>query len=82
MVDGAGRGLRACAEDGGVSVETALLSADPAAVTELPGDPAWQDPALARHLWARHLRAAVGQDAWQRAFTFAVVRNPWARLAS
>ena len=63
-------------------METALLSANPAAVTELPGDPAWQDPALARHLWARHLRAAVGQDAWQRAFTFAVVRNPWARLAS
>jgi hypothetical protein len=37
---------------------------------------------LAKHSTAREIRAVVGDVAWKRSFTFAFVRNPYARTLS
>jgi hypothetical protein len=67
---------------GGESLEGALLDADPEAVTELPGNAAWEDPRKRRHLYAADLAAALGASRWEELFSFGFVRNPWERLVS
>lgn len=67
---------------GGESVERSLLEADPAAIVELPGVPAWDDPLKRRHLFAADLREHLGAERWAESFSFAFVRNPWERLVS
>lgn len=39
-------------------------------------------PKRAKHLSALQLRSILGDEAYGRAFSFSIVRNPWARLAS
>lgn len=67
---------------GGESLERALLEADPEAITELPGDAAWEDPRKRRHLHASDLVAALGERRWGELYSFGFVRNPWDRLVS
>lgn len=63
----------------GTSVETVLApyARDPIGFT------AHDNTILAhKHATAAELRAHVGAETWRRAFTFSIVRNPWARMHS
>ena len=60
---------------GGNSVTTALNAISPTAPGRLY-------PTLSKHSKAHEVRAAVGDEIWDRYFSFAIVRNPWDLMVS
>jgi chondroitin 4-sulfotransferase 11 len=66
----------------GMSVHRALAKAAPDAIRRIEEMPAFSDPEKQRHLPARDLRDYLGEMRWKRLFSFAFVRNPFARLVS
>ena len=66
----------------GMSVHRALAEVSPDAVRRIEEMPATHDRQKQRHAFAQDLKRHLGEPAWQRLFTFAFVRNPWARMVS
>ena len=66
----------------GMSVHRALAKAAPDAIRRIDDMPAFSDPEKQRHVPAKDLRDYVGEANWIRLFSFAFVRNPFARLVS
>jgi chondroitin 4-sulfotransferase 11 len=64
----------------GMSITRALKQAAPDALNRLPGVAGGPQPQ--RHLFAVELRRQIGEKRWPSYFSFAFVRNPWARLVS
>ncbi len=66
----------------GMSVHQALVKAAPDGIRRIEEMPAFHDPSKQRHVFAQDLRGFLGPSAWNELFSFAFVRNPWARLVS
>jgi hypothetical protein len=67
----------------GTSVHQALADVAPDAVDRFEELPASKDPLKGyKHPFASDLRDYLGDQTWNSLFTFAFVRNPWARLVS